>query len=226
MAVTPTWRLVMFDLDGTLVETAPEIFDALTDTLTAFNLPPVAQAQVDVWIGQGMRALLVQALASLWGTTPAAVQADARLPALRDAFSAHLLARSGTRSRPYPHAREVLATLRAGGAHVALVTNKEGQQAAALLKVHALDGCFDTIICGDTLPTKKPDPAGIRHCLDHFGVTAADALFVGDSSIDVAAARNARVPVWALPWGYNMGQPIADSRPDRVMGSLWDLVAH
>jgi len=67
------------------------------------------------------------------------------------------------------------------------------------------------------LSTKKPDPAGIRSCLDQFQVPAARSLFVGDSSIDVATARNAGVPVWALPYGYNMGQPIETCKPDRVI---------
>jgi phosphoglycolate phosphatase len=76
---------------------------------------------------------------------------------------------------------------------------------------------FDRVVSGDTLSSKKPDPAGIKNCLTRFGVPRQRALFVGDSSIDVRTARNAGVAVWALPYGYNMGQPIRACAPDRVI---------
>lgn len=76
---------------------------------------------------------------------------------------------------------------------------------------------IDLVVSGDTLPTKKPDPAGIERCLAQFGITRGRALFVGDSSIDVATARAAGVAVWALPYGYNMGQPIEACGPDRLI---------
>lgn len=214
----------MFDLDGTLVETAPEITDALNDTLAQFGLPGVTQPQVDLWIGRGMRALLIQALAHLRSTAVENVRSSPDLPGIQGAFSAHLLQRCGTRSAPYPHVRRVLQSLRDTHVRVALVTNKEDRQARALLEAHALAQSFDVVVCGDTFPAKKPDPIGIRHCLATFNVTRARSLFVGDSSIDVAAARNAGVPVWVLPWGYNMGIPIAASQPDRVMTDLRDLI--
>jgi phosphoglycolate phosphatase len=76
------------------------------------------------------------------------------------------------------------------------------------------------VISGDTLPVKKPNPAGVEHCLARFGVARARTLFVGDSSIDVATARNAGITVWALPYGYNMGEPIEACQPDRVIADL------
>ena len=84
---------------------------------------------------------------------------------------------------------------------------------------------FDAVVSGDTFATKKPDPAGVLHCLAQFGVAAERALFVGDSSIDVATARNAGVPVWAVPYGYNMGQPIEACAPDRVIADFTALLS-
>jgi len=81
------------------------------------------------------------------------------------------------------------------------------------------------VVSGDTMPFKKPDPAGIASCLKAFGVGQERSLFVGDSSIDVATARNAGVAVWALPYGYNMGEPIEDCRPDRVIADCSALLA-
>ena len=104
------------------------------------------------------------------------------------------------------------------------MTNKEARYTQAVLDAHQLDAAFDRVVCGDTLAVKKPDPAGIESCLQQFGVAPERALFVGDSSIDVATARNAGIAVWVLPYGYNMGQPIAASAPDRVIADVSALL--
>jgi phosphoglycolate phosphatase len=212
--------LVLFDLDGTLVETAPEICDAVNDTLLALGLPPAPLEQVEDWIGHGTGQLLLQALAHASGRDPAAVRDSSLWRAAQPRFAADYERRCGTTSRLYPHARAVLDVLGERGVRRALVTNKEQRFTTPVLRRHALRSSLDRVICGDTLPTKKPDPAGVLDCLRNFGVGADRALFVGDSSIDVATARNAGVRVWALTHGYNMGEPIAAARPDRVLESL------
>lgn len=110
-----------------------------------------------------------------------------------------------------------MTALRERGLKLAVVTNKEGRYTATVLTAHHLTPFFDLVISGDTLPTKKPDPAGIEQCLAQFNVARDRALFVGDSSIDVATARNAGVMVWVLPYGYNMGQAIEGCKADRVI---------
>ena len=213
-------RLVMFDLDGTLIDTAPEIADAVNDTLAQCGLPLVSQQQVRDWIGHGTRTLLIAALASVQGRTVQEIDTDPDLPRIAGIFDGHYQQRCGSSSQPYPHVVEVLDSLRAHGVHLAVVTNKEGRYTDTVLRAHQFDKRFDLVISGDTLASKKPDPAGIAHCLAHCAVTAAQALFVGDSSIDAATARNAGVPVWLLPYGYNMGQPIAACQPDRVIPDM------
>lgn len=209
--------LVMFDLDGTLIETSPEICDAVNDTLRHFVLREVTQDQVDRWIGHGTRTLLISALAFARGQTVDQVKAGADLAQIAAVFDERYRKRCGTRSHLYPHVREVLHALRAQGTRLAVVTNKEGRYTQTVLDAHQLAPIFDRVVSGDTLPTKKPDPAGIQSCLAQFKVDVERALFVGDSSIDVATARNACVSVWALPYGYNMGQPIEACAPDRVI---------
>ncbi len=215
--------LILFDLDGTLIETAPEIADAVNDTLRHVSLPGVTQEQVDGWIGNGTRELLIQALAFVRRISGAQVRASADLPVIAAEFNRHYEARCGTRSQPYPHVREVLQALRADGVRLAVVTNKEGRYTQRVLDAHGFSPLFDRVISGDTLPTKKPDPAGVRACLAAFGVPPPRALFVGDSSIDAATARNAGLPVWLLPYGYNMGQPVAACAPDRVLDDFLAL---
>lgn len=216
--------LVMFDLDGTLIETAPEICDAVNDTLRRFQLPDVTQGQVNDWIGHGTRELLIQALAFSSMTDVGTVRASASLALMAAEFDKHYQARCGTRSHLYPQVRETLTALRTRGVKLAVVTNKEGRFTATVLDVHHMAPLLDAVVSGDTLPTKKPDPAGIEHCLAQFGVPRHRALFVGDSSIDVATARRAGVTVWALPYGYNMGQPIEACAPDRVIADCSALL--
>ena len=222
---SPRFMLVMFDLDGTLVETAPEIFDAVNDTLRELLLPPVSQQQVNDWIGHGTRELLIQALAWSRQLPVAQVRDSADLPLALHEFDRNYQRRCGTRSELYPHVREVLESLRRDDVKLAVVTNKEGRYTQVVLDVHGLTPLFDMVISGDTLSRKKPDPAGVHHCLARFGVPASLALFVGDSSIDIATAKAAQVEVWALPYGYNMGQRIEDSGADRVIATVRDILS-
>ncbi|HRK40056.1 MAG TPA: HAD-IA family hydrolase [Burkholderiaceae bacterium] len=221
----PPFDLVMFDLDGTLIETAPEIADATNDTLTRFGLPEVTQQQVNDWIGHGTQTLLVQALAAVQGISQAAVRAGDDFAAISAAFVQHYGQRCGTRSHLYPYVREVLHILKGQGVKLAVVTNKEQRYTQVVLDAHQLDPLFDRVVSGDTFATKKPTPVGVEACLAQFGVAKARALFVGDSSIDVATARNAGVAVWVLPYGYNMGEPIERCNADRVIADFSALVA-
>jgi phosphoglycolate phosphatase len=223
-ALPRPFDLILFDLDGTLIETAPEIADAVNDTLGHFDLPGVTQTQVNGWIGHGTRELLIQALAFTRGSSDTQVRASSNLPVIAAEFDRHYEARCGTRSQPYPHVRGVLLALRDQGVRLAVVTNKEGRYTQRVLDAHGFSPLFDRVVSGDTLPTKKPDPAGVRACMDALNVPASRALFVGDSSIDAATARNAGVPVWLLPYGYNMGQPVTACAPDRVINDFSALL--
>jgi phosphoglycolate phosphatase len=213
----PPYDLILFDLDGTLIETAPEIADAVNDTLAQHGLPAVSQQQVNDWIGHGTRELLIQALASVRGCTADTVRHADDFPAIEAVFTQHYGRRCGTRSHLYPHVLDTLHSLRAAGVKLAVVTNKEGRYTQAVLDAHRLAPLFDRVISGDTLPVKKPQPAAVHDCLQRFDVSPDRALFVGDSSIDVATARNAGIAVWVVPYGYNMGEPIEACGPDRVI---------
>ena len=211
------YDLILFDLDGTLIETAPEIADAVNDTLAQFYRLPVTQQQVNDWIGHGTRELLIQALAFTDRTTADTVRRSEGFKPIEQAFSQHYQARCGTRSHLYPAVRETLHALRGAGVKLAVVTNKESRYTQTVLDAHQMTPLFDRVVSGDTLPVKKPNPAAIDDCLQRLGVARERALFVGDSSIDVATARNAGITVWALPYGYNMGEPIESCHPDRVI---------
>jgi phosphoglycolate phosphatase len=218
------WKAVLFDLDGTLVETAPEIADAVNDTLRHFHLPEVSQTQVDGWIGHGTRELLILALAHLKGQSLQTVREGEDLRQALPVFDGHYQNRCGTRSQLYPHVSETLIALRNKACRLAVVTNKEARYTQEVLRAHALQDHFDAVISGDTYPTKKPNPAAVQTLLSQWQLTPQDALFVGDSSIDAATARNAGMTIWLLSYGYNMGQPVEACQPDRVIHDISELL--
>ena len=217
------YELILFDMDGTLVETAPEICDAVNDTLQHFGLSGVSQNQVNDWIGHGTLELLIQSLAFAQAQTHQEVRTSARLPEIAAVFKTYYRARCGTRSQPYPQVVQTLQRLKAQGIALGVVTNKEGAYTQTVLDAHGLTPFFDCVISGDSLPTKKPRPDGVLHCIAQLQKSKGTTLFVGDSSIDVATARNAGVDVWVVPYGYNMGEAILDSHPDRLITSFAEI---
>ena len=125
----------------------------------------------------------------------------------------------------YPEVQGVLAALRASGMKTAVLSNGSPKMLQSVCESSGLAPLLDRVVCGDSLPSRKPDPSGVLSCLREFGVAPARALFVGDSAIDVATARRAGIAVWLLPHGYNAGVPAAQAKPDRIVADLSGLQA-
>lgn len=214
-----------FDLDGTLVDTAGEIAEAVNGTLRDFGLGTRSEVEITHLIGHGLRDLMVRLLARITQEQPA--WAD-RLPV--DAMLARVALRyaalAGTRALPYPGAREALVALRVAGVRTACVTNKDAVFAARLLAATGLQDQLDLVIAGDTLAHKKPHPAVLQHAAAQLQVPLERLAHVGDSRTDIEAACNAGVTAWAVPYGYNGGEPVALSRPHRLFADLAEVAAH
>lgn len=214
-----------FDLDGTLVDTAPEIAEAVNRLLAEFRLPLLSEALITRQVGAGIEVLLQRVLDEVRFIDPAAA---IRIPFARllQRLRVHYDATAGSRECAYPGAVAALAALASNGVRLACLTNKDSRYAQRVLRTNGLDEYFDLLIGGDTLPVRKPDAGAVRHVLATLGVAADAFAHVGDSVTDIAAARNAGVAAWVLPHGYNGGVPIRHAAPDRIFDSLAALAAH
>lgn len=211
--------VVMYDLDGTLLDTAAEIALAVNLTLQEFGHETVSEDRVRSWIGHGTGWLMKTA----WQHTPGPM--DTPWEDVMERFVHHYETTAGTCSTAFPYVLETLRRARDYGVKQAIVTNKERRFTERVLASHGLNDVFDLVVCGDSLSVKKPDPSVIDHCLAQLGATHGEALFVGDSEIDVSTARAAGVVCWAVPYGYNLGKPIADAMPDRIVPDIRDVPA-
>lgn len=209
----------LFDLDGTLIDTAPDLNRALNHTLEHASLPTVDESLTRHWIGHGVRAMLTAALAHA-KTEPS----NAEFEALVDVFLDHYKAHIADVSTPYDGVVEALEVLAADAIPCAVVTNKIGELTEPLLTALGLSRFFAAIIAGDTAPEPKPAAAPALLACERLGVPAAAALFVGDSAADVGCARAAGCPVVVCEYGYNHGIAPESLGADRVIATFLDLV--
>ncbi|MGY4826371.1 phosphoglycolate phosphatase [Stutzerimonas chloritidismutans] len=214
-------RLVMFDLDGTLMDSVPDLAAAVDKMLMLLGREPAGIERVRDWVGNGSRVLVRRALAGQLDHDGVADElAGEALALFMQAYSGgHEL------TAVYPGVRECLDWLREREVKLAIITNKPAQFIEPLLEEKGLAGYFDWLVGGDTLPQQKPDPAALFWVMDKAGVAPGESLFVGDSRNDVRAAKAAAVPCVALTYGYNHGEPIADEQPALVLDDLRELVA-
>lgn len=212
---------LFFDLDGTLVDSVPDLTAAVNVMLRQLGLPARAEAQVRTWVGNGMNNLIRRAL-----TNDMAGQADPELfdrarPLYKAAYADHI----SVYSELYPGACEGLTELHAAGFPLACVTNKSAEFALPLLERLGIGHFFTTVVGGECIPNPKPAPDALLLCAERLGVPVTQGLMVGDSLNDVGAARNAGCPVVCVPYGYNHGYDIRDAQPDAVIASIADLLA-
>ncbi|MEM8766449.1 MAG: HAD family hydrolase [Pseudomonadota bacterium] len=212
-----TYAAYLFDLDGTLVDTAPDINAALNHALTTHGCKGVEEAHTRHCVGHGAKALVNGAIRDQ-GLDP-----DLETPLL-DAFIDFYSENLSGLSEPYPGVLDALGQLQARGAGLAVVTNKLARFTEPLLKELNLTGWFQAIVCGDTTANAKPAADPAFEACKRLGTAPEASLFVGDSAADVGCARAAGCPVVVVRDGYNHGIAPDELGADRVIESFLDLV--
>ncbi len=212
-------KLMMFDLDGTLVDSIPDLAAATDAMLLQLGRVPAGIDKVRNWVGNGAPVLVRRALADDFDHH--AITAEQEAEALAVFMQAYGSGYALTSL--YPGVLDTLATLQKLGIKLALVTNKPEKFLPELLAETQMSGFFQWIVGGDTLPQKKPDPAGLLWVMQQAGVTPDQCLFVGDSRNDVQAAHAANVACVAVTYGYNYGEPISADNPALVVDDLREL---
>jgi phosphoglycolate phosphatase len=209
------FTLLVFDLDGTLIDSRADLSAAVNHVLYAFGLPELAPEVVAGYVGEGARVLVERALGAAHRD-----RLDDGLQRFIDYYGAHLL----DHTRPYPGIPELLATLVTHGATLAVLSNKPVAMSRAILDGLGLASHFIAVLGGDSLPARKPAPAGVEHLRALTATPAERVLVVGDSLIDLQTAAAAGVAFCGVTWGF-APDALRAAAPARLIEHPGELLA-
>ncbi|MCG9695361.1 phosphoglycolate phosphatase [Shewanella sp. Isolate11] len=215
-------KAIAFDLDGTLIDSVPDLYVATQATLDELGLGQCNETQVRAWVGNGAQKLIERALTF---AKERAVDGD-ELQAAMPLFMKHYQANLQQHSQLYEGVKLALEQLSQAGYQLAVVTNKPYRFTIPLLKAFGIDHHFSEILGGDSLEKMKPDPLPLTHLLDKWQLSAEQLLMVGDSKNDIFAAQAAGICSIGLTYGYNYGEDIGLSGPSAVCEHFSEVVAH
>lgn len=214
-----TPALVLVDLDGTLVDTLPDIAFCIDRMLTEMSMAGAGPERVRDWIGDGTEMLVRRALLDSRSGQIHEAEYERALSRFSELYAAHVC----DRSRVYEGVPAGLDYLHSHKTPLACITNKAEAFTSRLLAGLGLEPHFDLVVSGDTLARRKPDPMPLLHAMNQFDAKKERTLFIGDSANDVKAARAAEIGIVCVTYGYNHGRDIRDSAPDAVIDSLIEL---
>lgn len=216
--------VALFDLDGTLVDSAPDLAAAVDCTLEQLGRKPAGLEQVREWVGHGSPVLMRRALAGKADWEPASAADDALFDDALTLFYNNYRQLNGKHAVVYPGVKACLESLSKRGCPMAVVTNKPEQFVSPLLKQLELDHHFKLVVGGDSLDTRKPDPGPLLHAMKALNGSRGTTVMVGDSAADVSAAQAAGIPCVAVTYGYNFGRSVQALGADAVVDSLSELL--
>jgi phosphoglycolate phosphatase len=211
--------MILIDVDGTLVDSVPDLAFCVDAMMERLGRPTHGEEAVRNWVGNGVERLVRRALIGQLDGEPEEADFERALPIFLELYAEN----TSGRSHLYPGIREGLDYLKAEGYPLGCVTNKAAQFTEPLLQDLGVRDDFEIVVSGDSLPRKKPDPLPLLHAAEHFEVSPADALMVGDSVSDVKAARAADFGIVCMSYGYNHGVDIRTAKPDAVIDSLIEI---
>ena len=215
-------KLIMIDVDGTLVDSVPDLAYCIDEMMQKLGLQKWGEDKVRHWVGNGVPKLVERALSGELEGRPIKEVFDVAYPIFLDLYEDN----NAQRSYLYDGVREGLDYLKSQEYQLGCVTNKSEQFTHPLLKALGILNDFKIIISGDTLAKRKPDPMPLLYCAEHFNLKPEECLMLGDSVSDVKAARAAGFDIICMSYGYNHGNDIADENPDLVIDSMNQLSDH
>lgn len=220
-----TKQLLIFDFDGTLIDSVPDLADATNSMLSQLGKATYSLETIKQWVGNGSRLLVERALVGKTEVLAGELtteQADHAEQLFFDAYSKI----SQSKTLAYPDVDKGLQQLKSAGFTLALVTNKPIRFVPKILESLGWTPLFDVVLGGDSLPVKKPDPAPLLHVCETLNFQPAQAFMIGDSVNDILAGQNAGIETLGLSYGYNYGNHIGDSNPTQVFDSFADLLVY
>jgi phosphoglycolate phosphatase len=212
-------RSVTLDLDGTLLDTVPDLADAASAMLRELGLPPRSENDIRNFVGRGIPHLVRRCVST--GSEPG----PALLEHATQVFRRHYAISNGRKAQPYPGVMTGLERLRALGLRMAVITNKAAAFTEPLLAASGIAPYIEFAVSGDSLPEKKPHPMPLLHACERLETTPQTNVHIGDSRHDAACARAAGCPVFLVPYGYNEGEDVRKLDCDAIVESLEDAAA-
>lgn len=215
-----SYKAVFFDLDGTLIDSAKDLSYAVNEMCKELELKQPSLLQVKNWIGNGTLKLVERTLVFASNTHPSEFGLKKAFVLFSDAYRECV----GEYSALFPGVKDLLVKLLANNTKVACITNKPLEFTEFLLMQNMIIQFFSVTCAGDNVKFKKPNAWPLEHASKSLGVDMKDCLMIGDSTHDIAAARNAGCDVWAVSYGYNHGKDINDSQPDKIIESFENIL--
>ena len=216
-------QLLIFDFDGTLIDSVPDLADATNAMLTTLGKETYPISTIRNWVGNGSRMLVERALVGKIEIVEGELTVEATDHAEQVFFDAYKNL-SGSKTVAYPDVDSGLKKLKTAGYTLALVTNKPIRFVPKILQFFGWQDLFSEVLGGDSLPVKKPDPAPLLHICETLNVTPAQAIMIGDSRNDILAGQNANMDTLGLSYGYNYGQDIRELNPTVAFDDFAALV--
>ncbi len=209
-------RVVILDLDGTMIDSVPDLDVALNGMLEELTLPPVDVSSIRMFVGRGTQNLVRSTLSVHLESD----ETEKTMDIAMTLFYKHYRIVNGEHSAVFPGVREGLEQMKKKKLHIACVTNKPSIFTEPLLAKNGLYPYFSLIYCSDTFLVKKPDPFPMQMACRKFGCRPDQAVAIGDSINDAQAAKAAGCSLFMVPYGYNYGKPVEEMNPDAVVFSL------
>ena len=212
-------EMVLIDVDGTLVDSVPDLAFCVDEMLKQLDMPTRGEASVRHWVGNGVERLVKRGLLNQLDGEPDEALYDRALPVFRELYAEN----TSKRSCLYDGVTEALDFLVTTGVKIGCVTNKASEFTLPILRDLGISDYFETVLCGDMVERKKPDPLPLLQSAETLGVSPAASMMLGDSMSDVKAARAAGFSIICMSYGYNHGEDIRDYHPDAVVDSMAEI---